>query len=350
VTWSKAVESLSDVAYGCFQQHERMDFQAISMIVKGLLALGAMAAGVALTGDVLWGVLGMGAVWVVLVVAFDLRFTRRLVVAAIRNSGQDAATPAGKSDAKRARLEPPGTEGGSRSGFGPQWRWGTQWRLICMAGPLGVAAALSSLQPNIPRYFIEHRFGLAELGVYSALAYLMVAGGTVVGALGQSAGPRLAHYYADRQWASFRRLLVGVFGVFACIGIGGILVAWLFGYPVLVVLYRQEYARHQDVLLWIAVAAAVNYAYVFWGTVLSAMRRFAVKLPLQLLAVVAVLVASYFLVGDFGLKGAAWALVAGESIAALAYFGVTLFILRRIRRMDAGDKTFRSVGRCGPVS
>ena len=47
---AKGIESVSDVVYGQFQQHERMDKIAISMMIKGAIALGALGSATALTG------------------------------------------------------------------------------------------------------------------------------------------------------------------------------------------------------------------------------------------------------------------------------------------------------------
>ena len=58
--------------------------------------------------------------------------------------------------------------------------------------PVGLVLMLISLSVNVPRYFISHHHGQRELGVYSAIANLMVAGTMVMTALGQAASPRLA--------------------------------------------------------------------------------------------------------------------------------------------------------------
>ena len=79
--------------------------------------------------------------------------------------------------------------------------------LTLLALPVGVVTAIGSLDINIPRYFIEHDIGARDLGIFAALAYPLVAGTTVVNALGQSAAPRLARYYADRDYPAFASLL-----------------------------------------------------------------------------------------------------------------------------------------------
>ena len=54
--------------------------------------------------------------------------------------------------------------------------------------PLTLAGLLISLNTNLPRYFIEIHLGEASLGIFSAMAYLIVAGGMLITSLGQAAG------------------------------------------------------------------------------------------------------------------------------------------------------------------
>src|SRR5262249_4902303 len=58
---AKGIESLSDIIYGLLQQHERMDRIALSLMLKGLLTLGVLAAAITLTGRTLWATLGLCA-------------------------------------------------------------------------------------------------------------------------------------------------------------------------------------------------------------------------------------------------------------------------------------------------
>ncbi|MCA9931551.1 MAG: oligosaccharide flippase family protein, partial [Anaerolineales bacterium] len=69
---SKAVESISDVLYGLFQQRERMDMMAISRVIKGPLSLIALGVTVYITGSLLWGVIGLTLAWLLVLLAYDL--------------------------------------------------------------------------------------------------------------------------------------------------------------------------------------------------------------------------------------------------------------------------------------
>ena len=190
---AKAFESLSDVVYGLLQAHERMDRIALSMMIKGPLSLVALGMVVYLTASIAWGALALAGVWGLLLIAYDIPNGIRLL-----DQGEPSA---------------------------PCWDLPALARLAWLALPLGIVMMLISLNANIPRYFIEHYWGERELGIFAALAYLMVAGNTVVGALGQSASPRLARYYAEGNGRAFRRLLVKLVGLGAGMGLVGLLVA-----------------------------------------------------------------------------------------------------------------------------
>jgi O-antigen/teichoic acid export membrane protein len=293
VTAIKGFESLSDLSYGLLQQHERMDRIAISMITTGLFSLGALAAGLQLTHSPVVALAVVAATRLVLFVAYDMRQSTRLLAA----TGQSPL---------------------------PRFDWPTQRQLVTLSLPLGLVTLLVSLNANIPRYFVEHLLGSAPLGIFAALAYLMVAGNIVILALGQSASPRLARLYAAGDAAGFRRLLGRLCALGVALGAAGVALVALVGRPLLTLLYRPEYATHQRLLLVIMVAAAVSYVASFIGFAVSAARYFKSQVPLFIVVDGLTALGCLGLVRAWGLDGAAWALVLG----AAAQLVGSLFIVR----------------------
>ncbi len=275
---AKASESLSDICYGLMQQRERMDLIARSMVLKGVGSLGAVAALLASTGSLVWAVAGLAASWLGLFVVYDLRRTRLF----------DTATADGSAARRPARLR----------------------RLAVLALPLGVAMMLVSLNSSIPRYFIEEALGERALGFYSALAYLVIGGATVVHALGQSASPRLAQRWAAGDRRGFARLLGRLAA--AALGFGG--AAWLgaalLGRPVLGLVYTPEYADYAPLFTALVGVAVLWYATDLLGYGLTAMRAFKVQIPILAVAVAANAALCAWLVPSLGLLGAVWALLA----------------------------------------
>jgi len=289
---AKAFESLSDVVYGLLQAHERMDRIAMSMMIKGPLSLMALAFVVYLTASIAWGALALAGVWGLLLIAYD-------VPNGIRSLDH--------GDTLR-----------------PCWELPTLSRLAWLALPLGIVMMLLSLNANIPRYFIDHYWGERELGIFAALAYLMVAGNTVVSALGQSASPRLARLYADGDFRPFCRLLIRLVALGAGMGAIGVLVALGAGHRLLSILYRPEYAAHADIFILLMVVATASYGASFLGYGMTAARRFRVQTLLFGAVFFVTLVGCAVFIPHFGLLGAAWACV----LASVAQFlGSSLVIV-----------------------
>jgi len=73
VAMGRFFESLSDIIYGVFQQQERMDWIAISIMIREPMIVALLVLGVGLTGDLLWGMLGLPLIAGLVLVGYDLR-------------------------------------------------------------------------------------------------------------------------------------------------------------------------------------------------------------------------------------------------------------------------------------
>jgi O-antigen/teichoic acid export membrane protein len=298
---AKAFESVSDIYYGLQQQHEQMKRIAVSLMIKGTGSLAALVVVLLLTRDVVWGTAALAGTWALVLLAYDLRGTARL---------------AGEAGAR------------------PRWRPATVGKLVWLALPLGIVTCLLSLNTNIPRYFVEHQLGLRQLGIFAALGYLMVAGNTVVSALGGTAWPRLAGYWASGNRRAFRSLLLKLAGVGAVLGLAGVGVVLVAGPELLRLLYGAEYAAYSHVLLLFMVAAGIGYVASFLGYGLTAARYFGIQAPLFLGITLATVAACAVLVPRLGLEGAAWAVVCATVVHAAALAAV----LGVIQGRKAGEK------------
>jgi O-antigen/teichoic acid export membrane protein len=297
----KALEAISDIFHGLMQRHERTDLIAGSVASRGVFSVLALAAGVHVSGSVLWGLVLVAAIWVLVLAAYDIPESVRLLA----------------TDAR------------------PRWERSDLLRLARLSVPLGVTAMLISLSATMPRYFLERHRGEQELGAFVAMAYLMVIGTTVVNALGQAASPRLATYYAAGDGARVRRLLVGLVGLGLVLGGAGLVLTRAWGPELLAVLYRPEYAEHAEALGPLMLAAGIGYVATFLGHAMTSARFFRVQLPLFAAVAAASLVACAALVPARGVIGAAQASVATAVINLLGVTAVNLYALRRLETAEA---------------
>ncbi|BAZ68532.1 MAG: oligosaccharide flippase family protein [Pelatocladus maniniholoensis HA4357-MV3] len=286
---AKAFESISDVFYGLIQQHERMDRIAISLMIKGSLSLLLLGFGVYISGNLLWGVAGLVVAWGMVLFIYDI------------GSG---ALILNQTPQARCHLR-------------------TLTKLVSLSIPLGFVMMLISLNTNIPRYFIEQILGERELGIFAALAYLMVVGGMVVNALGESASPRLAKYYAVGDSTAFCQLLFKLVGIAAILGLTVVLIAIVAGRQILTLLYRPEYAEQANLFVWLMVAAGIRYISSFLGYGMTAARYFRIQIPLFVVVTSISAMTCFWLVPKQGLLGAAIAL----NISAVVQLGFSLAIV-----------------------
>lgn len=305
---AKAVESVSDIFYGLLQQHERMDRIALSMMIKGILSLLLLGIGVYFSGSVLGGVVGLVVAWTLVLVGYDIRSG-----ALILNT-PNLNTPKAPQDE---------VTGSRKLALA---------KLVLLALPLGFVMMLLSLNTNIPNYFIKHYLGERELGIYAAIAYLMVAGNIVVSALGESGSPRLAKYYAAGNAIAYRRLLFKFVGVGVLLGGAGILVAVVAGKEILTLFYQPEYAEYADLFIWLMVAAAISYISSFLGQGMTAARYFRVQMPLFALVTSISAIACFWLIPSRGLQGAAMALIVAAIVRVSMSLGVILHAVRKLPR------------------
>ncbi|MCB9422102.1 MAG: lipopolysaccharide biosynthesis protein [Ardenticatenaceae bacterium] len=297
----KAAESLSDVLYGLFQQRERMDMMAISRVIKGPLSLIALGLGVYLTGSLHYGVLGMTLVWLILLFAYDFVSCARLL----------------RGDNWRETIK----------AVLPRWDLRPLAQLAWLALPLGIVVLLESLATNIPRYFIERQLGVYLLGIFAAMAYLKRAGQTFIIAWGLSAAPRLAQHYSNGDVRSFRRLLNRLVLMGVVLGAGGVVVASLWGRPLLTLLYNSEYAAYQTIFVILILAAGVDYVATFIDYGMTAARQFRQQMILFISLVAGETLICYLLIPRGALLGAATAVL---SAAFIRLVGGWLIIRRAI--------------------
>ena len=307
---AKAIESISDIFYGLLQQHERMDRIAKSMMIKGALSLGILSAGVYATGSVMWGAAGLAAAWATILACYDIPNGILL----LRRTPQ----PSASAHTQARTLQ--------------RWDRAALAKLVWMALPLGLVMLLISLNTNIPRYFIERYQGVRELGIFAALAYLIVAGNTVASALGQSASSRLAKYYAAGDNPAFRNLLLKLAGIGALMGAVGILAALVAGRSILTLLYRPEYAAYVDVFVLLVIDAGLGFVASFLGYGMSAARYFRIQLPLFILVTGAAVLMCIFLVPSQGLYGAAIALIISSIVQLIGSLAIIAHALRALQR------------------
>jgi len=308
VAAAKAVESISDVFYGLMQQHERMDSISVSLIIKGLVSLTALSAGIYLTGSIFWGTVGLAAAWTLPLVLYDIPRVRSVLAPPLSYLSDASA------DCRR------------RAALLPRFNPATLKTLALLALPLGIATLLASLLTNIPRYFIQGAMGERALGIFGAMSYVIIIGARVITALGESASPRLAKYHASKEERRFTTLLLKTVGIGALLGAAGVAASLVAGKEILTLLYSTEYAEDVNAFVWLMTAAGIGYAGAFLQYGITAARDFKALPIIQLVSMAVLLFSCAILIPAYGILGASIAL----ALSSMSQFIGNAYVTRRI--------------------
>lgn len=305
---AKAVDAIADIFRGLFQRHERMDYSGISFMIKGPVALGALALVFIRTGDIVQATMSMALAWSASVVLYDMRQGQRLLR---RRSQTD-----GRMHHLRPRFDPP-----------------EMLKLTWIAFPLGVVMFLIALQVSIPRVLLERYWDEAALGYFGAIAYPLVAGTMIVTALGQAVAPRLANYYIDNL-RGFQRLQRKLQGIGLVLGIGLVAGVALFGHPALVLLYKADYGNYHREFLVAAIAAAIQFNVSFFGYGLTAARVFRSLAGITAVACAVTIAAAFILVPRWGVMGGSLTMLASAIVNWIVYIVAVQWVVRRRRQEE----------------
>ncbi|WP_248735190.1 lipopolysaccharide biosynthesis protein [Neobacillus rhizosphaerae] len=307
---SKVIESISDIFNGISQKVERMQVIAISKILKGVISLVGVIIVLYFTKNIIITNLSIIVSWSVVLLFFDYRkgMESLLLNDNNKNNNKVISRPSSLNSLKC---------------------------IAVISFPLGVVASLDSLNLNIPRYFIQGMLGEESLGYFAAIVYLMVAGGTVIGALCQSSLPRLSQYYKEEKYNLFKTLLLKLLLIAFILGLLGIIIAALAGGTVLTLLYNQEYAQYKIVFILIMISTAFWYISSFLDVGINATQNFKMQIPIYAATILTSIGTSFYFIPAHQLVGGAIVVCIGMAVR----FTTSVIVLRKIMKA----KDFRNL-------
>jgi O-antigen/teichoic acid export membrane protein len=200
--------------------------------------------------------------------------------------------------------------------------------LLRVSFPLGVVVLLTTLNSSVPSYFIKQALGERDLGIFTAIGFVISVGNMAVVSLGQSAFTRLARLYVVGNLVAFGSLLAKLLAFGAALGVSGMIISKVAGREILTLLFRPEYAERADLLPWIMAVGGVLFMAQVLGFGMTAAGYYNSQVILNILANLSLFAACYWLVARLGLLGATFAML----IAAIVQLaGSALVLIRGMR-------------------
>jgi O-antigen/teichoic acid export membrane protein len=284
-----AIETISDIYYARLQLHDRMAEISKSLIARALLSVLGLAVTTYVSGSLLWGLASVVLARAMVLFGYD-------ICECTHGLGEH-----GKWLSRREALA-------------PHFELSVLRKLLWLSLPLGIVVLLTSLNSNVPSYFIKHALGERDLGIFAAIGFMISVGNMAVVSLGQSAFTRLTRSYASGNVVAFGSLLGKLLAFGAMLGVCGMMVSKLAGREILTILFRPEYAERADLLPWIMAAGGVLFMAQFLGFGMTAAGYYNSQVVLNILANLSLFATCYWLVARQGLLGATFAMLIAASV------------------------------------
>lgn len=300
---SQSVTEIRAYFMSNMQKYERLKLATVSQICEGSLTLLLFGLVFWFTQNLLLAILGTITSRFFILLIYDLPVSARVLSAHIHQTF---------------------------AGYFPVWQWSTLWRLIRQSAPLAIVAGIGNVSQNIPRVVMDKNIGRDAVGYFTAMSMLLVVYTMINAALGNTALPRLSKYFAQNRKA-FIWLFVRLIGLNLCLGVAFVAVAYVFGKPILSILFTPEYAQHKDVFVMLAVSSCILsvFAVSNWG--LNATRQFVVQVPIYAGTAVVSGIFSLLLIPRYGLIGGAYALIISYIFGAACCL---VFVAKAIKRAN----------------
>lgn len=254
VTLIKSFESQLDLLYGVYQKNHHLDYVAYSRIIRGIVAVVVVTSLSFIFKDILISLIGYFISWIVLYYFYE----RKQVVKRGYLRKEDLALVI------------------------PEWRKIKYFVTICT--PMFLAIFIDKYYLNYPRLSVEKYFGISALAIFGSLLYFKSLGGQFISSLAQAAIPRMADFVKVSNYKALNKLLFKMMLIGGSIGGVLTIILCFFGEPILRILYTEEYAKYNDVLILILLGATVTFSYIFIGTALTCIRKQWIKLPISIVS------------------------------------------------------------------
>ncbi|MFD1020254.1 lipopolysaccharide biosynthesis protein [Thalassobacillus hwangdonensis] len=293
---ARGVESIGDILHGYLQKIGRLDLVAKSVMLKGAGSLIIFTGLMVVFEDLLLATAGMMISWLLVLFFYDYKLT------------------------------------GQYTSFRFSFDRSTQKLIFRLSFPLGVALLVDSLVSNVPRYIIEHSYGVEALGFFAAIVYIIHAGGNVIYAISNAVMPQLSNDYQEFKFRNFLKLLGSLLLMIATGGAVASLLVGQFGGEILTVVYSAEYAGLEHLFLLLMVGGVVKYMGKMVETGLFATREFHIQPYINVVTLVLIGGLSLWLIPRYGLVGAAYALMIAEGVQLVVRCGWLVFYLKKQNR------------------
>jgi O-antigen/teichoic acid export membrane protein len=182
---------------------------------------------------------------------------------------------------------------------------------------------LWALSMNIYPWLLAEFHGVSSTGIWAACTGVISLGNPILLGFQNLAGPKIAHRYATNGARALRALVLQMTGIIVVPMMLLSAVMFLWGDPILALLYSRQYAGNRMTAAVLALNLLVSAVAFCYSRALFAMDRASVDFVINFVALFIMLTLGLWLVRQFGPIGAACGLLTAgltTSLVRVAFF------------------------------
>lgn len=273
----KSLDSILDIYFGLFRQREQIRRMSWIMISNSCFTAGAGGLCYFLTREINWALVASVCSSIV-VLAWVL-----------------ATTPVRKGSKFRF-VE-----------FQAEHPLKTKIGFIVAAGlPLGIASGIASVATGIPTYFLSVSGGLAMVGAFTTLYYVITAANLFYTSVAQYAVKNMSDLVRKAEFGGLRTIVLQLAGTGIAFGVLIELFLLLFGENLFIAVYGEDFVGVQTAVSIIGISVALIPVSCFLDVALSSLNYYYSQLSIGLVTLFTTATVAVLLIPTYGLVGACW--------------------------------------------
>jgi len=202
-------------------------------------------------------------------------------------------------------------------------------RIFFFAWTLFFLEIISKYYESYPNLSVKKYFGLETLAIFGSILYFKAIGGQVLTQIINLLEPKLSDLYGLKKLKEFNKLILKLVLLGAFIGVFLIIALNYTGEYILGFLFTEEYEKHSDLLVLIAISGAISYLYSFLSTALTCMRKHHIKVPISVVGLILLVGMVTINNNSLTIYKFIYYLIYAETLICLLYFGSYFYYLNK---------------------
>lgn len=211
--------------------------------------------------------------------------------------------------------------------------WKVYISIFLIGLPLGIVQLLNSYNILIPRYIIEYKLSLKEVGIFAAISYLLTVVDLFMNSISQNIIISIKNKISNNKYDELKKFLkIKVTAISFIIGLLFTSFVYLFGENILIIIYGEAYGKVSVIFTIISISFIFNFQSWLYDTTIMALKIYKAQLLSSVITLIISTVISYYLISNYELIGASLSVVFITFTQSTLKRIIVIYMLNKLKR------------------